>query len=478
MDIMCKSTTAYQRTWLLLSHVLSGTTQCALETLPGDSAFCQRRQSSVQGNRRGTTYVAVMGVALIVGMLGLTSMQIARLETKNALATEDMACARLMAQSAVAYGLARIEASGDSWRSDFLHNVLVPNANGVKIEDCGTVRFKLWDDDGDLADDTSDTAYLYGYGQAGDAVAVERVTIMSTGPALTCLDSALTSNKDIDIENGTSSDLTRVETDQTISSNARLRIYQNSLLDGNGWAGETIGSGSPTGTALENQTPLKEMPGTDVFDYYVSNGVSIDINSLPLDSGYRKLDKLLLSPAANPYGATHSEGIYVIDCQGQNIEINRIRVVGTLVLLNVGVNSGIDDPVYMEPAVANYPTLLVQGHFSLDMAGLLGIEALSEFTAQANFNPEGTPYQGVVDNDFDDNYPSKIIGLVYISQSLDVKDDSTVEGCLVVDGCVIENERRLTVNYSDIYQQIPPPGFNSGTPNSVLVKGTGIRTSQ
>ena len=41
----------------------------------------------------------------------------------------------------------------------------------------GTITCKLNDLDGDLTDDTSDTAELYGIGRVGDAVHVCKVTI-------------------------------------------------------------------------------------------------------------------------------------------------------------------------------------------------------------------------------------------------------------------------------------------------------------
>ena len=53
--------------------------------------------------------------------------------------------------------------------------------------------------------------------------------------------------------------------------------------------------------------------------------------------------------------------IYVIDCGGQSIMVQNMRLAGTLVLLNTGSNSAIQGSVNMAPSVANYPTLLVSG---------------------------------------------------------------------------------------------------------------------
>ena len=115
----------------------------------------------------------------------------------------------------------------------------------------------------------------------------------------------------------------------------------------------------------------------------------------------------LLSPAVNPFGSTNASGIYVLNCGNQNLVIANSRIVGTLVLLNANNNTSVQGSMIWEPAIANYPALLVASNlsFSTTSAGL------SESTYGVNFNPPGTPYPyngGTSNNTQTDGFPSLI----------------------------------------------------------------------
>jgi hypothetical protein len=197
------------------------------------------------------------------------------------------------------------------------------------------------------------------------------------------------------------------------------------------------------------------MPTAGVFDFYVANGTAISYASLPRSGANGLLQNVVLSPASNPFGsAVNAKGIYVIDCGGQPMLIKNIRVVGTLVLLNLGGGSSMQQTVLWDPAVANYPSLLVQGDLSL------GINRSGLFeSAGVNFNPPGTPYQGVADTDTVDNYPSEIHGLVYVSGNLSTANHPVINGgCLVVGGTMSSNSD-LEVTYTNTFADNPPPGF-------------------
>src|SRR5205823_15057550 len=99
----------------------------------------------------------------------------------------------------------------------------------------------------------------------------------------------------------------------------------------------TIGNGGNFyGTKLGGAAP-RTLPGSGVFDYYVANGTSIPLTSLPTWSGTRALNGGVLAPTVNTIaGGTNADGIYVIDCQGQLFTIGNVRIVGTVVLLNCG----------------------------------------------------------------------------------------------------------------------------------------------
>ena len=105
----------------------------------------------------------------------------------------------------------------------------------------------------------------------------------------------------------------------------------------------------------------------------------------------------------------------MIDCGGNRIRSQFSRIVGTLVLLNVGPDSKFFNSVFAAPAAPNYPTLLVQGDFILQFDSG---NPLDENWVARNFNPPGTPYEGQEDIDQDDLAPGKV--LVSILKRIDV----------------------------------------------------------
>ncbi len=208
------------------------------------------------------------------------------------------------------------------------------------------------------------------------------------------------------------------------------------------------------------------MPDGTVFDHYVTNGTTITVPGNLIDS-------VLLSPANNPYGATtNPEGIYVIDCNWQDVTIQNSRVVGTLVMLNAGNNSSIEQSVNWEPAVANYPVLLVSGQMTFDFMNT----PLSEVTTGINFNPPGTGYEGAENTNKIDTFPSVIRGLVYVSGFTRTDNSVTIDGVVVVgDQLLTAYGSAMNLSYDPSYMQNPPPGF-AGPVQMIVSPGSWQRT--
>lgn len=418
-------------------------------------------------NRQGTIYVAVMGVTLIVAIMASVGMVVVRLESRIVQANANQQQARLLAQSSVEYAVNWIQRESN-WRS-----TLVPNFEGPATDyGQGSIAWKAVDADGDFNNDLQDTIEIQGIGRVGDSVVVESVTLEPGGAGLSCLNAAMHSNGQIVLQGGSLLGSHRINSDQTISANGQINAsasYAN--INANAWSTTAI-TGSVSGSQSANQSPAREMPGPQVFDYYKLNGTWIDITSLPISGSKRIIDKRLISPATNPFGDTNAEGIYVIDCSGETIEISNSRIVATLVLLNVGADSRTSSTVFMQAAVGNYPALMVEGNFRLGHWDLW----VSEVSQGVNFNPPGTPYLGETDNLDDDNYPSSIDGLVYISGQISFtgSDSPVVNGCLVCGSVVAD--ANLEANYSDVYLNYPPPGFAIGDPMRIQ-RGSWKRSS-
>ncbi len=194
------------------------------------------------------------------------------------------------------------------------------------------------------------------------------------------------------------------------------------------------------------------LSGYHTYDYYMDDA---ELREVGLSG--RLIARKLISPTSNPFGnETNPEGIYVIDCQGQNIYIERSRIVGTLVLLNPGAQSSIRAAsVNWEPAAANFPALLVDGNFAIEATDT----GLSEHLTGTNFNPPGTPY-GAQGEDLDraDTYSSLIQGIVYVSGHLSFANDPGIYGVVVANSIEVVDSFDLAHNPS--YLSNPPPGFS------------------
>ena len=194
--------------------------------------------------------------------------------------------------------------------------------------------------------------------------------------------------------------------------------------------------------------------------YYIDDAVLCSV--APPAPPTRTIYRQVLSPHNNPYGSgvTNPQGIYVIDCQQQEIHVERSRIVGTLVLLNPASNSSIrPGPISWQTAVPNFPALLVSGDFNIQMDA----QGLSESEQLTNFNPPGTPFAGLTlteDEDLNDTYRSKVDGLIYVTGSLQSGHHVTINGLLISGGRMTATGH-LDLRYNRSPSTNPPPGFNS-----------------
>ncbi|MGN6546905.1 MAG: pilus assembly PilX family protein [Aureliella sp.] len=207
-------------------------------------------------------------------------------------------------------------------------------------------------------------------------------------------------------------------------------------------------------------------------DYY-SDAVSVTDVTYP--AGHYVIDGKLISPSVNPFGAVNPKGIYIIDCNGQDVDIGRSRIVGTLVFRNPGPNTTIAAGVNWEAAEYNYPALLTDSPLTI----ALGSGAVSESTQGVNFNPAGTPYpflSGSANDTLTESYPSKITGLIYSTSDIRLTDASTLSGIVVANQNVDVSGANVSLNYVSTYMDNPPPGFDIGTITMKIVPGTWQRS--
>ncbi len=123
--------------------------------------------------RRGSAYILVLAVSMVIVMLGVTSSHLMRIRSTNARLSEDETRAALLARSAVEV---MIKALNDdpSWRTSHVHDQWSDMPRTIHD---GTFIYKLSDEDGDLADDTSDDVRLTVLTTRGEATRIYSVLL-------------------------------------------------------------------------------------------------------------------------------------------------------------------------------------------------------------------------------------------------------------------------------------------------------------
>ncbi len=389
-----------------------------------------------------------LGATTAVVVIGLAAVTALRIQRRNVSNTMDFVEARVYAQSAIDLGM-RIIISDDTWRGSY--------ANGPWTVDApigrGTYSLDVVDPvDGDFTDNPGDSVFLTGTGKIGDARYRLNATVLAELSPLSCLEASLHTGNDLSFTNAV------VFGDQIISANDSVS-ESGSTVNPNVEAVNAINGSGYTGTTTPGITARSMPDPATVFDYYVDNGTSITV------PGYL-IENKLLSPTSNPYGPTDPQGIYVVDCQSQVFTIVNTRIVGTLVLLSAGTGSQIKPAVNLEPAVSDFPVLLVEGSFTVDT----GSQPLSEPLTGINFNPTGTPYNTAEDGDIDDTYPAVVNGLVYVSVDLATNNDAAFQGVVIV-GNTFTGAGNVTVNYGSDYLANPPRGFTE-PPKMLISQGS------
>ncbi len=408
--------------------------------------------------RRGSMYVVVLGSTMVITVIGLSALMLARVERTSAEGTADLSAARFYAQSAIEMGQHNIR-EDSNWRQTY--------SNGVWDADnlIGTGKYTLEGidpADGDLNNSPTEPVLLLGTGFEGRSRYKLQVTMVSKSKALTCLEVAMHAGTDLNFNSATvQSNLVTISANNNVTATSASVYPTVEVVN-------TI-SGAMYRSAMKTGITPRTMPDATAFDYYRLNGTPIVHALLPKSQGKTTIEKALISPASNPYGdrVTNPKGVYVIDCLGGDLRIRSVRIVGTLVILNPGVLS-VSGCLNWEPAIANYPSLLVRGNAELAITNIALMEDPAVY--DTNYNPAGTPYQGVQDTDKLDSYPSIITGLVYASGDLTTRTYVRIDGVLVA-GNTLTAQDNLSLTYRSTFYDNPPPGFGAA-PEMVVSPGT------
>ncbi|MCB9844948.1 MAG: carbohydrate binding domain-containing protein [Phycisphaeraceae bacterium] len=123
---------------------------------------------TVRSRRRGSAYLLVLAVTVLVTATGIGTLLVQRIRTRTAVWSADGQRASAMAASAVEMAAYQL-ANRASWRTGFTSGSWT---TAVSIGE-GSLSFKLVDEvDGTLSDDSTEPVRVYGRAQVGSAVRV------------------------------------------------------------------------------------------------------------------------------------------------------------------------------------------------------------------------------------------------------------------------------------------------------------------
>lgn len=397
--------------------------------------------------RGGYVYIVVLMTALIVSTLAMSSVWIARKHQLEQTSSDEAYELASAADSAVELALARI-AANSSWRNQHTHNTEYGPFTLGQI----SLFYRLLDPEGNIGSGRLRDISVIGIARRGSASYAVRVNATPAGPAVTCLNHGIAVVDDIRL-----SYRTAWMTTGSTHINGNIQMDWEASLSGPMFAQGSISGTYLNGPAVSGASAVSYANQASI-NRYITEATNIPITSIPLVWGRRKLSNCLLSPNHNPFNnALNEKGIYRIDCGSANLDIENCRIIGTLVLENLGVDCRIRQNVCAEPAVANYPSLYINGDIEIESRW----GNFSEATLGINLNPDGAAYQGLTNSSQTDIYPCRIDGIFYCRGEVEFKYASELEinGVFVAAEVSYNSETSLRVNYDRQIAANPPPGF-------------------
>jgi Tfp pilus assembly protein PilX len=367
--------------------------------------------------RRGTAYVVMLAMSLMVAVIGLSALYASRSDSKSLGLSSDADASRDLAYSALELAQQWI-AQDPNWRSNRKQGAWATDVSGGQG---ATFSIEVADPaDADLANDPYQSVVVTATAKKGVARCKVQVTLVAQPRPLEALKYPLFAAGQLHVRaaqqlyvgNATVATNGTFANEGTLHGNVECQIASP--------MGQVIG-------AVMAGAPPKALPDLDVPDRYAAIGTVIDPGNA--------LDRRVLGPGVNPYGQPNPDGVYVVRASG-DFRVRDSRVLGTLViLLPAGRKATFENSVNIEPARPDFPAVIVRGdaEFSFTSAGT----PLSEPALGVNFNRVGAPYLGVEDADQTDLLPSQIKGLIHVSGRADLRNDGVIRGAILCESAAL-----------------------------------------
>jgi len=392
-----------------------------------------RRPTHRRVRRRGSAYVMILGVSLVLAVIGLAAVTVTRINARTVRADNHWAEAQVLAFSAAEHALARIgETSG--WRTAFAGTETKVAFGG------GTMSWRLLDEaDGDLGDDPAEPFVILASGAVGEAEFAVRVQCRIVGEALevlrTCLHAAgridLAPHAEVQALGG------------PVSTNGALELANDSHIAGDVEADSVTGKGTIDGTVTA-PAPPKAMPDASVFQTYRDLATSLGPRTV--------LDNVLLSRWVSDYGSSHPDGVYFIDAPGRSVIVRDTVVYGTLVVRCSKLT--LDGRVLMMNARKDYPVLVVDGDL------VVSVDGWERDRPVPWTGPDPSPWDALPDG-AGERFYDDLRGLVHVQGDVDVRRTTRTYGALLAGGkitCGASARVRLDTDLSEH----PPMGYTTG----------------
>ncbi len=383
--------------------------------------------------RRGGLYALVLGVSMLVVTIGMGALLLADVESRTLLRETGVASSQYAARSAIEIGVLAIARRSD-WRTTLPIGAWLP---ATALGDAQMSLRVADPTDASLADDPADPVILTGTGEAGSTRYILSLRLQPVEEPLDALDTCLHADGDVTV----SSTALPIFTNAPLSSNGAVDV--RGTVTGNVEAQTVTNPALVVGT-VTTSAPSKSKPDAAAAGKYVALARAIP--------AIAKIESVAIAAGVNPYGATSVDGVYFMDTGNANVTIRSMRLEGTLIIRCGTGTVTISDSVFMAPARADYPTLIVQGNLQI-LAD--GAKWLSESNAGTSFNPAGAPYEGVADADTKDVYPSEIRGLVHVTGNLELRNTTRVRGCVICERSALIEDTIQIIHDEGLVKQPP-----------------------
>lgn len=402
-------------------------------------------------SRRGAAYLVALLAGSIVTVTGLAALSMTTSRTRTTAMADHATKARSLAGTGLEHALCAVAVHIDNGGTR--HDVFGAAEPSVTFGG-GTFGWSMRNLDGTAVDNSDQPILLRTKAEHGPARYAMQAILAPSGVPYDVLDTGMYVAGGLQFS--TAANLT---SDKVVGAITEVNASAATIDAPVESPGEINGStylGTTTVGVAE-----RIMPDPSLIDYYVALGERINLGSLPTTLGTPSLKQVLLSPASNPYGNTNEFGIYIIDCAWNNVLIQEVRVVGTLVLLNSTSSTLIARNTLIEPAYSWMPSLLVQGDVTFGSTN----SGPSEISLGINLNPAHTPSGMDWDATADDTYLGGIEGVSYVTgDAVFSLLRQNIRGTLIIGRDVrILTGSTVNITYDPSVATLPPYGFFEDT---------------